>query len=71
MATKKKTKKEVIESMLQEIYSNVGIDRPSNHDEILEFVIKDVDETADEKEWHSGDVAIAFRRFIESKSEQS
>jgi len=36
----------------------------------LEFVYEDVCATADEENWHDGDVAIAFRRWIESKSEE-
>lgn len=65
----KKTKPEIIQCMLTEIYINIGIDQPSNNDEILDFVVDDVNETADANDWHSGDVAIAFRRWIESKSE--
>jgi len=63
-----------IEYNLLELYKNIGIDRPENHDKILEFVEQDVKETADhwidtdgQVMWYYGDVAIAFRRFIESK----
>lgn len=54
---------------LTHIYQAIGIDRPSNHNEILDFVTNDVQETADPLNWHSGDVAIAFRRWIEAQSE--
>ena len=57
--------KEEIGAMLIEIYMCIGMDRPTNHDEILEFCVDDVKETADENEWHSGDVSIAFRRYLE------
>ena len=57
-----------IESILLTFYMNVGMDRPSNHDEILEFVFADVNETADPELWSDSDVAIAFRRWVESKS---
>jgi len=48
-------------------YPAIGIDKPENHDSIVEFIVEDVKETADPKDWHSGDVDIAFRRFLESK----
>lgn len=53
---------------LRHIYLSIGIDTPSNHEEILNFVADDVMETADPLNWHSGDVAIAFRRWIEAQS---
>lgn len=59
-----------VESMLFNIYSAIGMDRPANHDEILTFVADDVLETADPLEWHSGDVGIAFRRWIEAQGTQ-
>jgi len=59
---------ELLENMVFNIYKNIGIDRPENHDEIVEFIINDVNDTADPENWHSGDVAIAFRRWIESKA---
>jgi len=59
---------ESVEPMVEEIYKHIGIDRPENHENIVEFVRNDIEETADPDEWHSGDVAIAFRRFLESNS---
>jgi hypothetical protein len=56
-----------VEEMLINIYTSIGIDKPSNHEAILEFVSNDVLECADPLEWHSGDVAIAFRRWMEGK----
>jgi len=61
------TRKEVEIQLLGDIYPAIGIDRPENHDDIVEFIVDDVKETADPEEWHSGDVSIAFRRFLESK----
>jgi hypothetical protein len=58
-------KKEEITSMLIDIFDRINIDTPNNFDEILEFVYNDVCETADPVNWHDGDVAIAFRRWIE------
>ena len=60
-------RKEVEIQLLGEIYSAIGIDKPENHEDIVDFIVEDVKETADPKDWHSGDVDIAFRRFLESK----
>ena len=54
-----------VETHLWNIYKAIGIDRPENHEDILDFVVNDVIETADPENWHSGDVAIAFRRWVE------
>jgi hypothetical protein len=64
---KVKEMKADIEAMLFDIYKHIGIDKPENHDDILEFVFNDVVETADPEGWHSGDVAIGFRRWTESR----
>ena len=51
-------------------YPAIGIDKPENHEDIVDFIVEiveDVKETADPKDWHSGDVSIAFGRFLESK----
>ena len=55
--------------MLIDIFDRINIDTPSNFDDILEFVYDDVNETADPEAWHDGDVAIAFRRWIEKDVE--
>ena len=60
------SKKEEITVMLIDIFDRINIDTPSNFNDILEYVVNDVDETADEENWHDGDVAIGFRRWIES-----
>jgi len=62
-----KEKLSEIELSVIELWSVVGIDRPSNHDEIVQFIFEDVNETADPIHWNSADVSIAFRRWIESK----
>ena len=59
---RREEKKDEIAVMLYELWCRIGIDRPSNNDEILQFCYEDVCETADPVNWHSGDVAIAFRR---------
>jgi len=54
-----------IEPILLNIFNRIGIDTPSNYRDILEFITNDVSETSNLLKWHSGDVEIAFRRWIE------
>ena len=61
-------RKEVETQLLGEIYPTIGIDKPENHDDIVEFIFHDVEVTADPENWNSRDIAIGFRRFIESVS---
>jgi hypothetical protein len=60
-------KKDEVERMLINMWKQIGMDIPSNHEDITQFVFEDVCDTADD--WHSGDVAIGFRRWIESHDE--
>ena len=57
-----------IDFVLRGLYLNNSFDVPSNHEQILEFVINDIKETADPVDWNNEDIRIAFRRFIESKA---
>ncbi len=59
-----------IDRILFKIYSAIGMDKPENHDGILDFIVNDIQETADPIFWHSGDVGIAFRRWIEAQTTQ-
>jgi hypothetical protein len=59
-------KKDEIEKIFISEISKLGMDIPSNFEDIVQFIYKDVCEVADEKYWHSGDVVIGFRRWIES-----
>ena len=67
-AVKMAEKRKEVEFFLGRIFDRICIDRPSNFDDILEFVFDDVNETADAENWHDGDVAIAFRRWIEEQA---
>lgn len=58
-----------IQSMLILMMSNMGMDTPQNIEDITDFVMEDVQETADPNDWHSGDVAITFRRWIEAQAQ--
>lgn len=60
-------KKDEIEKILINLWKSMGMDIPSNYESIVQFCYEDVCETACPLNWHDGDVAIAFRRWIESK----
>lgn len=62
-------KKDEIERILINKWSSIGMDIPSNYEDIVQDCYEDVCETADEINWHEGDVAIAFRRWIEAQGE--
>jgi len=61
-------KKDEIERILINIWKSIGIDIPQNYESIVQFCYEDVCETADALNWHDGDVAIAFRRWIEDQN---
>jgi hypothetical protein len=61
-------KKDAIEKMLINMWASIGMDIPSNYEDIVQSCYEDVCETADPENWHSGDVAIAFRRWVETQS---
>ena len=63
-----------IENCLNDIFLKIGIDKPANFDLIAKFIIEDVKASSSYSingDFHSGDVDIAFRRFIECISEKS
>jgi len=55
-----------VDSQLMSIYSQIGIDKPSNHEDIIQFVSEDVEASTNAEEFTSEDVKIAFRRLIET-----
>lgn len=59
---------EVNEWLIQ-VWISIGCDMPKNHNDICQYITSDVKETASETDYHSGDFAIAFRRFIETYEE--
>lgn len=59
--------REEVASMVVDIFDRINIDTPINIDEIIDFCCEDVESSADKDNWHDGDVAIAFRRWVESK----
>jgi len=66
---KRSVEKEVVD-WLGELHRYIGIDRPANFDYIVNFMVDDIECAADEIAWHSGDIAIAYRRMIETAGEQ-
>ena len=61
-------KKDCIEDILFSMWARVGMDIPENYEDIVQDCYEDVCETADPINWSDGDVAIAFRRWIEKQS---
>ena len=61
-------KKDEIEKRFINLITKIGMDIPSNFEDIVQFIYEDVCETADEKNWHDGDIAIGFRRWIEKNT---
>lgn len=55
-----------VERMVIDIFTRIGCDVPDNLEVIVQFIYEDILETADKNNWHSGDVAIGFRRWVES-----
>lgn len=62
-ATSPEGKKFIEEHILSKFFLNT--DRPSNLEDLTLILAEDVAETADPENWHSGDIDIAFRRFVE------
>ena len=57
-----------IELALADIFKNMGLYKPSNFDDILEYVANYIGEMPHAKHWCSHDVAIAFKSWIEAQS---
>jgi hypothetical protein len=54
----------IVDEYLSGILNNMQMDKPENFHDIVEFISKDIEETADFN-FSYGDVVIGFRRFIE------
>lgn len=53
-----------IEKCLWELWSKLNLDKPSNWESLVNFVVDDILETTNV--FHSGDIEISFRRFFET-----
>lgn len=56
-----------VDHILFTLITIMGMDKPDNYDEILEFVMHDIMETTTPNSYSDADVTIAFRRWIENK----
>ena len=61
-------KKDEIETNLINLWASISMVIPDNYEDIVQFCYEDICETADPINWSDGDVVIAFRRWIESRS---
>jgi hypothetical protein len=55
-----------ISNELMNIYLLLGIDKPTNHEDIIQFVSEDVEASTNTEAYTSEDIKIAFRRLIET-----
>lgn len=61
--------KRMVENLIKSVCSLADCETPQNAEQIVDSIVQDVEDTADPVEWHSGDVGIAFRRWMESNAE--
>jgi hypothetical protein len=54
----------IVDEYLSSILNNIQMDKPENFHDVVEFISKNIEETADFN-FSYGDVVIGFRRFIE------
>ena len=59
-----------IDTLLIDNFDRLGMDTPSNLEQIVKFVYWDIYDSADRENWHEGDVVIGFRRWIESQAKE-
>ena len=59
-----------VDRLLVDNFDRLGMDLPNNFEEILDFVYWYIHDTADKDNWNDSDVIIAFRRWIESQSNE-
>ena len=53
---------------LMRMYKTMGIDKPENHEDILDYVVNDLLETADLDNWNASDVTTSFKRWVEHQT---
>lgn len=51
---------------LMKLYKTIGIDKPTNHEDIIQFVSEDVEASTNCGDHTTEDIRIAFRRLIET-----
>ena len=60
----KRLRKEVVTHLFI-MLTKLGIDKPSTFDDIVDFIVGDIQDSADTIGWHTGDIEIGFRRYLE------
>lgn len=59
-----------IEGELLRLFTSVGMDKPTNFQEIADFVFYDMIDTADLSRYNNADVTIGFRRWMEAQNQE-
>jgi len=59
--------KDDVEWQLISLWSKIGMDTPNNYEDIVQYCFEDILDTASPLEVNSENVAVAFRRWVESK----
>lgn len=62
-----RTLEDAVDNYFTNLWLLITIERPRNHNQIVEFCVKDIQAFADPDDWTFEDIDIAFRRFLESK----
>ena len=62
---KQNAKKDEVEKIIIRKLSNIGVDVPSNIEDITQYVFEDVMETSDYPNFNDSDVVIGLRRYLE------
>ncbi len=61
-------KKREISFILSNIWNLIDMDKPENHQQIVDYIFNDICLTADPENWSNGDVVIGLRRWMEEQS---
>lgn len=59
---------EYIANYFLQLLAGMGMDKPHNFDEIVDYIVNDMEETTEPNDWNTDDIIIGFRRWIESQS---
>ena len=59
--------KDEVESQLIQLFGYIGMNIPSNYEDIVQYVYEDILDTADVENWNHSHVVKGLQKFIESK----
>ena len=57
-----------IDFILSNIWKLINMNKPENHERIVEYILNDIYLTADPINWNNADVVIGLRRWMEEAS---